>query len=819
MTDINLTTTDKHSAHIINKEGWLPSYFHIQQYEYIFLTSLNLGGAEKIVCDQLWANYYCKFPTQYTLIVLYDKEKEHDLPPNVQVVRLKSDLENGKFLFQQIALEKKVVVCHLINDKIANAIFDQDVKIHFVLHNDRRAWSNSDELLNHPNIVSVIAVCEYVKKQAAIYTDKPIISIRHQIKYHSYLFKQNLRDKARKQLNFSTSDIVIGMVGRIAEQKNYSLAIDVLFHLVQSNPSYKLVIVGGFEKKFAHIYLDLLKRINAYKLHKNVHLLGFRKDVIDFVNGFDIALNTSYFEGLSMAIQELMGNGLPVVLSDVCGQKEIYDAFGQLNFFEIPEECSSLATLHYDYFNHTHQYMNLIATVAQKIKYTVDKKSQQHIDKISSVNTRIAFDEQNLQKISRLCYGSHRLWSLFNHIKPIKKFFDKTAFLTSNLNLGGAQRSLVNLMTYIQKNKTQLFLEDSFNPPLILINQSNQNQFLNLLAESRVPCFIAQSSIDVFEIMKNILNFISQEGINKIVFWNVESKVKLLLGKLIGHHIKLIDVSPGDYIFNELRNETDFQESVYYNGIEYYSSIDLFVSKFSSLETNEYLNVLKRPAAVIPNGVYITPSYVKQNREKTSVETFKFLVCGRIAPSKHLEVIFHAIRFLCKKRELKGVIPKVTVSIIGNAEEYYKDYYVELQKDYQELIDDGSILFLGYHDDPQSVMKDYDCIVVLGTHQGSPNTVLEAAACNLPVISNDSGGTREVINEDTGILLPAIPDAKYLLPAMINVVENYTTYQEKSLNCFNKVNTEFSMHTMAQKYLEVFSLNSDEKIFKKLSAS
>jgi glycosyltransferase involved in cell wall biosynthesis len=816
MTDINTSNTDKNSAHIINKDGWLPSYFHIPQHEYIFLTSLNLGGAEKIVCDQLWANYYCKFPTQYTLIVLYDKEKEHGLPPNVQVVRLKSDLANGKFLFQQIAIEKKVVVCHLINDKIANALFEQHVKIQFVLHNDRRSWSNSDELLNHPNIVSVIAVCDYVKEQTALYTDKPLISIRHQIKYRSYLFDDKVRDKVRKELNFSDDDIVIGMVGRIAEQKNYSLAIDTLFHLVQANPNYKLVIAGGFEKKFAHIYIDLLKRINLYKLHKHVQLLGFRKDVIDLVNSFDIALNTSYFEGLSMAVQELMGNGLPIVLSDVCGQKEIYDNCGQLNFFEIPEECSDLSTLHYDYFNNPPEYINLINTIAQKIETSIatgiDNNSLQATD---TINTRIAFTEQDLQKIGRLCYGSHRLWSLFNHIKPLQNT-GKTAFLTSNLNLGGAQRSLVNLMTYIQNNKEVLNVEDSFNPTLILINQSNQNQFLNLLAESRVPCFISQSSIDVFEVMKNMLDFIAQEGIDQIVFWNVESKVKLLLAKLISHHVKLIDVSPGDYIFNELRNETDFQESIYYTGVEYYGSIHRFISKFTFSQTNEYLDVLKNPAVVIPNGVYITPQYVK-NIDTKSEETFKFLVCGRIAPSKHLEVIFDAFRLLCKEKELTG--SKLSVSVIGNAEEYYKDYYFDLQKNYQDLIDNDSILFLGYHENPQAVMKNYDCIIVLGTHQGSPNTVLEAAACNLPVISNDSGGTKEVINDDTGILLPAIPDAEYLLPAMRSMMDNYSLYQEKSLNCFNKVNTEFSMKTMAQKYLEVLSLNLEEKILKNIKAN
>ena len=835
---------------IINKDGWIPPYYHHYQYEYIFLTSLNLGGAEKIVCDQLWANYYCKFPTNYTLIVLYDKEKEHSLPPGVRVVRLNGNMDNGKLLFEQIAFEKKVIVCHLINDIIAQKIFNFNIHIHLVIHNDRRAWSTSDQLLSHPNIISLIAVCDYVKYQLEEYTVKPVISVRHQIKYSSYAFNQDARDKKRLELGLQETDIVIGMVGRICEQKNYALAIDVLYHLTLTEPesNYKLVIAGGFEKKFTHIYLDMLNRINRYKIHSNVILLGFRNDVQDLVNTFDVALNCSYFEGLSMATQELMGNSLPVVLSDVCGQKEIYDSVEQLNFFTIPESCSDLRTLKYDYLSEIPSYKRLVKTIA---------------DSLIKNHGRIAFKEENLKKISRLCYGSHRLWSLFNHIKPQESlksnnFSDslnndlgiikdvthprdkkmpkkkKTAFLTSNLNLGGAQRSLVNLVTYIQANKEILDLENEFNPPVILINQSNQEQFITQLSNYKIPYYICQSSIDVFDIMKNMLSFIMSEDITQIVFWNVESKIKVLLGKLLGHTIDLVDVSPGDYIFNEIKNEADFQEAIYYTDKEYYKSIAKFVSKFdfsylnnetdiindknnsdttninstksneitqTSKTSTEYLSLLKQPAIVIPNGVYMNPIYKRDPSFNTTgiikeKRDLKILVCGRIAPSKHLDIIFEAFRDVVQK------YPDIHLDVIGNVEDCYIDYYNDLCSNYKDLIGD-KISWSGYHDNPQSVMKNYDCIIVLGTHQGSPNTVLEAGACNLPVISNDSGGTREVINSSTGILLPAIPHIEPLKEAILSVIEDFELAQIRSEACYEKIKHEFSMQTMAKKYLSI----------------
>src|SRR4029077_2565832 len=48
----------------------------------------------------------------------------------------------------------------------------------------------------------------------------------------------------------------------------------------------------------------------------------------------------------------------------------------------------------------------------------------------------------------------------------------------------------------------------------------------------------------------------------------------------------------------------------------------------------------------------------------------------------------------------------------------------------------------------------YSVALILGEHQGSPNAVLEAPAAGVPVVANDSGGTRElVVDGRTGLLL------------------------------------------------------------------
>ncbi len=73
---------------------------------------------------------------------MYDKEKVHSVPDNVNMVRLNSKIENEKPLFQQIALRNKTLVVHLANDVMLFYMFSLNVKVNLVLHNDQQGWQN-----------------------------------------------------------------------------------------------------------------------------------------------------------------------------------------------------------------------------------------------------------------------------------------------------------------------------------------------------------------------------------------------------------------------------------------------------------------------------------------------------------------------------------------------------------------------------------------------------------------------------------------------------------------------------------------------------
>lgn len=774
---------------VINQESWLPAFKQESDHIYILLTSLNLGGAEKIVSDQLWANYYQKSSHKVTLIVIYDKKKEHSIPPNVNIVRLNNKIENGEFLFKQIAYEGKPLVCHLINDKMANYLFDLQLNIHIVIHNDKKGWSNTEVVFNHPQVISLISICKYVTQQLQEVTDKPVFTVRHQISYKHFQFNEKLRQIYRHNNKISDTDIVIGMTGRICLQKNYFLALDVIAYLSRKDPRYKLVILGGFEQSNLPLYFEILHKANALNVQKNVNMPGFKDNAVEWLNMFDIGLNVSHFEGLSMATQEFMMNGLQMVASKVSGQPEIFDQHKQLHFFDLPEILNNIDTknlsidLSQDEIEESkaqelYEYNKLVKNIAELI----EKNHSQ----------RITLNDNDKQLINHVTYGSHNIWSLFNFIPGKKKGETiKPAFLTSNLNLGGAQRSLINLLCEMKSKDTEI--------PLIMLNQSNYTGFYKTILDNKIEHYLCHSNIDVFAIGANLIKYIFDNEINRIVLWNVDSKVKLLLTKLVGHYVDIIDVSPGDYCFDEMDNQIAFQEAIYIDKQTYFKNIETFVSKFDNSHLNqEYKKYLKHDTVIIPNGVPIVEEYIKTRPSISDVHIFKFVVCGRITESKHINTILNAFD------ELYQCNSCISVDFYGSVEPYNISYYEMLCKKYSHLIEKGIVTFHGNIDDPRTIMSQYHSIIILGTHQGSPNMVLESASCKLPCITNDSGGTREIIkNNETGILLPEETSKDVLLEAMLFSINNYQHILEMSDNAYQHITDKFSMQTMYEKYMKV----------------
>jgi glycosyltransferase involved in cell wall biosynthesis len=85
---------------------------------------------------------------------------------------------------------------------------------------------------------------------------------------------------------------------------------------------------------------------------------------------------------------------------------------------------------------------------------------------------------------------------------------------------------------------------------------------------------------------------------------------------------------------------------------------------------------------------------------------------------------------------------------------------------------DGAITYLGHVADMPGLLSEIDVAVLPSYREGAPRSLLEAAACALPIVTTDVPGCREVVQHGVnGLLVPA-RDAAALADAIRYLYEN-----------------------------------------------
>ena len=133
-----------------------------------------------------------------------------------------------------------------------------------------------------------------------------------------FVFDQNKRKNIREKLG-AGSKYVIGVVGRLARQKNPFFAIDVFQEFINICPNAELWWVGN-----GPLEDDVNQHIKSKGLINAVRLLGSRNDVVDLYQAMDVFFMPSLFEGLPLTGVEAQAMGLPIVVSGTITNEMMY---------------------------------------------------------------------------------------------------------------------------------------------------------------------------------------------------------------------------------------------------------------------------------------------------------------------------------------------------------------------------------------------------------------------------------------------------------------------------------------------------------------
>jgi glycosyltransferase involved in cell wall biosynthesis len=204
-------------------------------------------------------------------------------------------------------------------------------------------------------------------KNKLILLEDPIFSIREIVNLKKEKLDQNL-DK-----NFK----YILSIGRLTRQKNFSLLIKGFYEIKKIYKEYKLIIIGEGEEK-----IKLQKIIKQLQLNNDVFLLGFKKNIFNYINFADCLMSTALWEDPGFTLVET----------------------GILNKLVISSDCLSGPV---ELFNKNNGYLFKSNSKEDLVKQFIEYKNTSLEEKRKKIIiTKIKFKK----------------YSLFNHFLKIKSF-------------------------------------------------------------------------------------------------------------------------------------------------------------------------------------------------------------------------------------------------------------------------------------------------------------------------------------------------------------------------------------------------------------
>lgn len=123
----------------------------------------------------------------------------------------------------------------------------------------------------------------------------------------------------RAELHITPNTLVLGVLGGLRKERGHAHLFKA-FAEAQSKLSMqsRLLIIGdGPERN------DLLVLAHRLRIEGAVDFLGFRNDPFRVLTACDIGIISSFYEGMSNALLEMMAMGLPIIAADVPENKEL----------------------------------------------------------------------------------------------------------------------------------------------------------------------------------------------------------------------------------------------------------------------------------------------------------------------------------------------------------------------------------------------------------------------------------------------------------------------------------------------------------------
>jgi glycosyltransferase involved in cell wall biosynthesis len=165
------------------------------------------------------------------------------------------------------------------------------------------------------------------------------------------------------------------------------------------------------------------------------------------------------------------------------------------------------------------------------------------------------------------------------------------------------------------------------------------------------------------------------------------------------------------------------------------------------------------------------------NKILNNTRVIKFITIGRLSKEKGHKYLINAFSTVTKE------IPNSRLFIIGEGP--LRPKLMKLIKDNQL---ENKVILLGTKKNPYKYLSKADIFVLSSLHEGLPTVLIEALACNLPIIStNCETGPKEILENGKYGILVKVANSSDLADKMISLAKEGQTRENLSKKSIKRV--------------------------------
>lgn len=218
-----------------------------------------------------------------------------------------NEVEDGNYIYN----------CNAYNDKLFEKMsYNKHFYYLTIMHSDVEwiiKYQKEFRFFTH----RYIAIHNYIKEDlvnAGVSTDK--VNIVNNTLNHDFSFEyyENINLELRRKLKIPKDALVVSYIGRVAKDKNLLNIVDLAETVTKQRKDIYFIIVGGKSDRVEDSnYFKLFEqKLLTLQDNKKIIYLGelLGKELEDFYNVIDVAVNLSPSEGLPITMLEQLGKGI-----------------------------------------------------------------------------------------------------------------------------------------------------------------------------------------------------------------------------------------------------------------------------------------------------------------------------------------------------------------------------------------------------------------------------------------------------------------------------------------------------------------------------